>query len=266
MHVVKLISKGGGAFRSRIRREAPRANYMKNPVSVLLVFFTLMVSAMAVYINMRNMLYGDPLSLLNVAASGIYLLAWVMLTVYSLRHHGICSFLLNVYWFSALLGAALCMITISGMTRILEYAAYIMLLLLTPLFGIRVFPISHFMWSFVMVCIALCFCIAAIAASNRRVSVHCADGAKTGAPDIEEGMPAYTVAAEDAAVGSARPVAEDTSAEMARPTAKETTAGSARPAAKDAAGETALPAVEDATTVPSSSAAEDSAVEEEGTE
>jgi hypothetical protein len=215
---------------------------MKNPVSALLVFFTLMVSAMAVYINMRNMLYGDPLSLLNVAASGIYLLAWVMLTVYSLRHHGICSFLLNVYWFSALLGAALCMITISGMTRILEYAAYIMLILLTPLFGIRVFPISHFMWSFVMVCIALCFCIAAIAASNRRVSVHCADAAKTGAPDMEEGMPAYTVAAEDAA------------------------AGSARPAAEDAAGETARPAIEDATTVPSPSAAEDSAVEEEGTE
>ena len=141
---------------------------MKNAVGGLLAFLTLMVSAMALYINLGAMLYDEQLSLIHTLASGLFLLVWAGLAAYALTHRGRLSLLLNAYWFAALAGAAFCVITVSGMTRAFAYAAYALLFLLTPLFGLRVVAMSHLAWSGVMAGISLCYAIAGIAASNRR--------------------------------------------------------------------------------------------------
>jgi len=90
------------------------------------------------------------------------------LSLYSITSHGAYSFLINMYWFSALFGGACCVMTISGITRILEYAAYLLLFLLTPLFGLRNAGMSHFTWSLILSGLALLYAAAGIAASHRR--------------------------------------------------------------------------------------------------
>ena len=141
---------------------------MKNPVGSLILFLTVMVSAMSLYLNLDSMLYGEELTLINTLASGAFLLVWVVLLVYSYANHGRFSRIINLYWFSALVGAAFCVITVSGLTRILEYAAYALLFLLTPLFGLRIIETTHLAWSGILAGIAFCFALAgSIAASPR---------------------------------------------------------------------------------------------------
>ena len=141
---------------------------MKNLFGSLMLTLTLMVSAMALYINLGNMLRGEPIAALNSIASGLFVLVWAALSVYSITNHGVYSTLIRFYWVMALLGAGFCVVTISGITRTLEYAAYLLLFLLTPLFGLRLYPMTHFMWTGVLSGIAFCFVVLAIIAASRR--------------------------------------------------------------------------------------------------
>ena len=141
---------------------------MKNPTGTLLLLLTIMISIVSLIINLGSMLYGEALSPINTLASLLYLLLWAALAVYSMTNHGIFSFFICLYWFSALAGATFCVITISGMTQILELSAYALLFVLTPLFGLRILPITHLLWAVVLAGLSGCFVVAGLVASSRR--------------------------------------------------------------------------------------------------
>lgn len=141
---------------------------MRNPTGILLFFLTLMVSAMAFYLNLDNLLYGIPLTFVNHIASALFLLVWAGLAAYSISHQGKYSSFFTGYWFLALISSALCVITISGITKILEHLTYLMLFLLAPLFGLRFFQVSHLLWATVMAAISLAYVVAGFAALDRR--------------------------------------------------------------------------------------------------
>ena len=145
---------------------------MNSLFGALLLILTLMVSGMALYINMSLMLYGASIVAFNSIASILFVLSWLALSVYSITNHGEYSPLLRFYWFMALLGAAFSVITISGMTRILEYAAYLLLFFLTPLFGLRLYPMTHLTWAIVLAGIAFLFIIMAMIAASRRSRLY----------------------------------------------------------------------------------------------
>jgi len=133
-----------------------------------MLILTLMVSVMALYINLGCMLYGEPALLTNRLASVLFLLVWIELTVYSIANDGVYSAFMCFYWLSALVGAAFCVIVISGITKVLEYAAYFLLLPLTPLFGLRPGGWDHFAWAFMLTGLSVCYATAAIFATYRR--------------------------------------------------------------------------------------------------
>ena len=141
---------------------------MRNPFGMLLLIMTIMVSAMSLYINLGLMLYSAPLFLMNRLASVMFLLAWLALAGYSFTHNGVYSVFMSLYWLSAFAGAAFCVITTSGLTSILEFAAYFLLLPLTPLFGLRLDGMSHFAWAIMLAGISLSYASAAVAATYRR--------------------------------------------------------------------------------------------------
>gem|GEM_PF-2741100 len=217
---------------------------MKNPVGSLLILLTVMVSVMAGYINLGCMLYGSPPQMVNTAASATYLLAWAGLAVYSSYNHGRYSFFISIWWFPALIGAALCVVTISGMTRVLEYAAYLLLFLLSPLFGLRLYDMSHMAWAMVMSAICLCYAATAIHASAKR------PGAPEPPADGDDMEAAETAAAEAAATVEAEPTPE---AEAAEPEASAAEAESTVPEAT-AATEAEPAEVAEAATAPAEAA------------
>ena len=163
----------------------------KSPVGALLFVLTLMVSVMAAYMNLDLFLYGSPPSVIHTAASAIFLAVWVVMTVYSIANRGKYSFLIGVYWFPALTGAAFCVITISGLTRILEYAAYLLLFLLSPLFGLRLAPMTHLLWSMVLTGVSFLFAAAAISASNRRTGASGVPEDIEPEPEVNPLAPVY---------------------------------------------------------------------------
>lgn len=155
---------------------------MKNPTGILLFFLSLMISAMAFYLNLDNLLYGIPLTFVNHIASLLFLLAWAGLAGYSISHQGKYSSFFTGYWFLALIGSALCVITISGITKILEHLTYLMLFLLAPLFGLRFFQMSHLLWATVMAVISLVYVVAGFAALDRR-GIHSGRAHSTASAD-----------------------------------------------------------------------------------
>ena len=163
----------------------------KSPVGALLFILTLMVSGMAAYLNLDLLLYGSSPSVIHIVASAVFLVVWVMMTVYSITNRGKYSFLISVYWFPALTGAAFCVITISGLTRILEYAAYLLLFLLSPLFGLRLAPMTHLLWSMVLTGVSFIFAAAAVSASNRRTVASDVQEDKEPEPEVNPLAPVY---------------------------------------------------------------------------
>ncbi len=181
---------------------------MKNPTGSLLLFLTLMISAMAFYLNLGNMLYEIPLTLMNSIASALFLLVWAALAAYSIFHQGKYSAFFTGYWFLALIAAAICVITISGITKVLEYLAYLMLFLLTPLFGLRFFPAGYLLWATIMAVISLAYVAAGFAALDRRGS-H----SRRGSPPTEPpALPPQTILpTEPASPSSPEPAAAPSS-------------------------------------------------------
>ena len=145
---------------------------MKSLFGALLLTLTLMVSGMALYINMGNMLRGEPLVAINIIASVFFVFVWIALSIYSVTNQGEYSSVIRFYWILAFLGGAFCVLTTSGKTRILEYAAYLLLFFLTPLFGLRLYPMSHFTWSCLLTGIAFFFMVMAFVASSRRIYAY----------------------------------------------------------------------------------------------
>jgi len=141
---------------------------MKSLFGRLLLLLTVMVSAMVMYANIGNMLFDAPVSAFNRIASAVYLLTWIAMMAYSLLNSGEFSVFLSLYWFASLTGAALCVITIAGVTRAFELAAYLLLFILTPLFGLRRAGLSNLMWALIMAGVSACFATAALIASYKR--------------------------------------------------------------------------------------------------
>ena len=134
----------------------------------LLVVLVVMVSFMALHINLGNMLHDEPMGLINTIASGLYLVVWMALAAHSIMQKGSFSAFLSFYWVICLLGAAICVVTIADITRVLEYIAYASLFMLAPLFGLRIFYISDLGWVTVLTAVSFCFAVASFVALDRK--------------------------------------------------------------------------------------------------
>jgi len=141
---------------------------MKSALGGLLTLLTIAVSLVTILINHRIMLFGEAVFAINRLASGAYMLTWIMMLAYSLANDGEHSGFICLYWFASLAGAALCVITITGITRLLEYAAYALLFLLSPFFGLRYAGMSDFAWSMIMTAACACYAFAALIATYKR--------------------------------------------------------------------------------------------------